>query len=53
MILKVISGVNITESIKNAIYDIPLDEECFVVVPDRMTLQIEEMLFSLKNIAPH
>lgn len=50
MKLKVISGVNITESIKNAIYDIPLDEECFVVVPDRMTLQIEEMLFSLKNI---
>ena len=51
MKLKVISGVNITESIKNAIYDIPLDEECFVVVPDRMTLQIEEMLFSLKNIS--
>lgn len=51
MKLKIVSGVNITESIKNAIADIPLDEECFVVVPDRMTLQIEEMLFVGRNIS--
>lgn len=51
MKLKIVSGVNITESIKNAILDIPLDEECFVVVPDRMTLQIEEMLFAERNIS--
>lgn len=50
MKLKIVSGVNITESIKNAIADIPLDEECFVVVPDRMTLQIEEMLFAGRNL---
>lgn len=51
MKLKIVSGVNISQSIKNAIADIPLDEECFVVVPDRMTLQIEEMLFSGRNIS--
>lgn len=51
MKLKIVSGVNITESIKNAILDIPLDEECFVVVPDRMTLQIEEMFFAERNVS--
>lgn len=51
MKLKIVSGANIIESIKNAILDIPLDEECFVVVPDRMTLQIEELLFANRNIS--
>ncbi len=45
MEIKIITGANQIEAIKNALHDLPQEEEVFIVVPDRQTLQIEEMLF--------
>lgn len=39
------------EAIKNAIHDLPQNKPVFIVVPDRQTLQIEEMLFDELNLS--
>ena len=50
MQIKVITGGCQVEAINNALADIPKGEQVFVVVPDRQTLQIEEMLFDALSI---
>lgn len=51
MEIKIITGANQVEAIKNTLHDLPRGEEVFIVVPDRQTLQIEEMLFDELNLA--
>ena len=50
MNIKLIKGINLLESIKSTIKVLPKNEECFIVVPDRATLQIEELLFDTLQI---
>ncbi len=45
MKIKIVTGATILEAIDNLLGEIPATEESFIVVPDRATLQIEEMLF--------
>lgn len=45
MNIKIVTGANQIEAIENLISCVSNHEESFIVVPDRTTLQIEEMLF--------
>ena len=51
MEIKIVTGANQVEAIKNAIHDLPQNKPVFIVVPDRQTLQIEEMLFDELNLS--
>lgn len=45
MNIKIVTGANQIEAIENLISCVRPEEESFIVVPDRTTLQIEELLF--------
>ena len=48
--MQIVLGENLTESIENLLEKISPNEKSYIVVPDRETLQIEEMLFSTLNL---